>query len=58
MQKIDERTLSKEQQQVLKVFKGELDQAEIKGIDLNDLYILEQGTRKAGAKKYSLNITE
>ncbi|GHR21716.1 hypothetical protein VN0448_11010 [Helicobacter pylori] len=51
MQKIDERTLSKEQQQVLKVFKGELDQAEIKGIDLNDLYILEQGTRKAGAKK-------
>ncbi|GAA7121695.1 hypothetical protein HpCHN48_07320 [Helicobacter pylori] len=41
LQKIDERTLSKEQQQVLKVFKGELDQAEIKGIDLNDLYILE-----------------
>ncbi|MGL2539487.1 DUF3519 domain-containing protein [Helicobacter pylori] len=38
-------------QQVLKVFKGELDQTEIKGIDLNDLYILEQGTRHAGAKK-------
>ncbi|GAA9426782.1 hypothetical protein BTM430_03600 [Helicobacter pylori] len=36
---------------LLKVFKGELDQAEIKGIDLNDLYILEQGTRHAGAKK-------
>ncbi|WP_219036300.1 DUF3519 domain-containing protein [Helicobacter pylori] len=51
LQKIDESKLSKEQQQVLKVFKGELDQAEIKGIDLNDLYILEQGTRKAGAKK-------
>ncbi|WP_341533915.1 DUF3519 domain-containing protein, partial [Helicobacter pylori] len=51
LQKIDESTLSKEQQQVLKVFKGELDQAEIKGIDLNDLYILEQGTRHAGAKK-------
>ncbi|WRD12381.1 DUF3519 domain-containing protein [Helicobacter pylori] len=33
------------------MFKGELDQAEIKGIDLNDLYILEQGTRHAGAKK-------
>ncbi|WP_025288264.1 DUF3519 domain-containing protein [Helicobacter pylori] len=33
------------------MFKGELEQAEIKGIDLNDLYILEQGTRKAGAKK-------
>ncbi|WRA03905.1 DUF3519 domain-containing protein [Helicobacter pylori] len=33
------------------MFKGELDQAEIKGIDLNDLYILEQGSRHAGAKK-------
>ncbi|GHP60526.1 hypothetical protein JP0045_14350 [Helicobacter pylori] len=51
MQKIDESKLTKEQQQVLKVFKGELEQTEIKGIDLNDLYILEQGTRKAGAKK-------
>nr|WP_228839838.1 DUF3519 domain-containing protein [Helicobacter pylori] len=43
--------MTKEQQQVLKVFKGELDQTEIKGIDLNDLYLLEQGTRHAGAKK-------
>ncbi|WP_232729497.1 DUF3519 domain-containing protein, partial [Helicobacter pylori] len=51
LQKIDESKLTKEQQQVLRVFKGELDQAEIKGIDLNDLYILEQGTRHAGAKK-------
>ncbi len=51
LQKIDESKLTKEQQQVLKVFKGELDQAEVKGIDLNDLYILEQGTRHAGAKK-------
>ncbi len=51
LQKIDESKLTKEQQQVLKVFKGELDQATIKGIDLNDLYILEQGTRHAGAKK-------
>ncbi|WP_156581478.1 DUF3519 domain-containing protein, partial [Helicobacter pylori] len=51
LQKIDESKLTKEQQQVLKVFKGELDQAEIKGIDLNDLYFLEQGTRHAGAKK-------
>ncbi|WQY14915.1 DUF3519 domain-containing protein [Helicobacter pylori] len=51
LQKIDESTLTKEQQQVLKVFKGELDQTEIKGIDLNDLYTLEQGTRHAGAKK-------
>ncbi|NGP15070.1 DUF3519 domain-containing protein [Helicobacter pylori] len=50
LQKIDESKLTKEQQQVLKVFKT-LDQAEIKGIDLNDLYILEQGTRHAGAKK-------
>ncbi len=51
MQKIDESKLTKEQQQVLKVFKGELDQAEIKGIDLNDLYILEQGSRNVGARK-------
>ncbi|WP_157808155.1 DUF3519 domain-containing protein, partial [Helicobacter pylori] len=51
LQKIDESKLTKEQQQVLKVFKGGLDQTEIKGIDLNDLYILEQGTRHAGAKK-------
>ncbi|WP_033773721.1 DUF3519 domain-containing protein, partial [Helicobacter pylori] len=51
LEKIDESKLTKEQQQVLKVFKGELDQTEIKGIDLNDLYILEQGTRHAGAKK-------
>ncbi|WP_172635472.1 DUF3519 domain-containing protein [Helicobacter pylori] len=47
----DESKLTKEQQQVLKVFKGELDQTEIKGIDLNDLYILEQGSRNAGTKK-------
>ncbi len=51
LQKIDESKLAKEQKQVLKVFKGELDQTEIKGIDLNDLYILDQGTRHAGAKK-------
>ncbi|TPH84822.1 DUF3519 domain-containing protein, partial [Helicobacter pylori] len=51
LQKIDESKLTKEQQQVLKVFKGELDQTTIKGIDLNDLYILEQGSRNAGAKK-------
>ncbi|EKE93553.1 hypothetical protein OUQ_1280, partial [Helicobacter pylori R055a] len=51
LQKIDESKLTKEQKQVLKVFKGELDKGEIKGIDLNDLYILEQGSRHAGAKK-------
>ncbi|MGL2871445.1 DUF3519 domain-containing protein [Helicobacter pylori] len=51
LQKIDESKITKEQKQVLKVFKGELDQAEIKKIDLNDLYNLEQGTRHAGAKK-------
>ncbi|BDO46484.1 DUF3519 domain-containing protein [Helicobacter pylori] len=33
------------------MFKGELDQATIKGIDLNDLYLLEQGSRNAGARK-------
>ncbi|WP_309126809.1 DUF3519 domain-containing protein, partial [Helicobacter pylori] len=33
------------------MFKGELDKSEIKKIDLNDLYILDQGTRNATAKK-------
>ncbi|GAA7451908.1 hypothetical protein ckin116_05190 [Helicobacter pylori] len=33
------------------MFNGELDQSEIKKIDLNDLYILEQGSRNAGARK-------
>ncbi|WP_434059344.1 DUF3519 domain-containing protein [Helicobacter pylori] len=51
LQKIDESKLTKEQQQVLKVFNGELDQTEVKGIDLNDLYLLEQGSRNAGARK-------
>ncbi len=51
LQKIDESKLTKEQQQVLRVFKGELDQTEIKGIDLNDLYILDQGTRQPSTKK-------
>ncbi|WP_202951412.1 DUF3519 domain-containing protein [Helicobacter pylori] len=51
LQKIDESKLTKEQQQVLKVFKGELDQTEIKEIDLKDLYLLEQGSRNAGARK-------
>ncbi|WRD52067.1 DUF3519 domain-containing protein [Helicobacter pylori] len=51
LQKIDESKLTKEQQQVLKVLKGELDKGEIKKIDLNDLYILEQGSRNAGSRK-------
>ncbi|WRC70832.1 DUF3519 domain-containing protein [Helicobacter pylori] len=51
LQKIDESKLTKEQQKVLKVFKGELDKGEIKEIDLKDLYILEQGSRNAGARK-------
>ncbi|GAA9338103.1 hypothetical protein TH0460_14670 [Helicobacter pylori] len=51
LQKIDESKLTKEQQQVLKVFKGELDKGEIKKIDLNDLYLLEQGSRHATTKK-------
>ncbi|WQR83741.1 DUF3519 domain-containing protein [Helicobacter pylori] len=51
LQKIDESKLTKEQQQVLKVFKGELDNGEIKKIDLSDLYILDQGTRHATTKK-------
>ncbi len=48
---IDEKTLTDEQKEVLKVFKGELDSAIIKGRDLEDLYWLESGARKHGAKK-------
>ncbi|WQY30531.1 DUF3519 domain-containing protein [Helicobacter pylori] len=33
------------------MFKGELDSAVIKGIDLEDLYLLESGAKKHGAKK-------
>ncbi|GAA9934074.1 hypothetical protein VN0866_10740 [Helicobacter pylori] len=43
--------LPKEQQQVLKAFKGELDSAIIKGRDLEDLYLLESGAKKHGVKK-------
>ncbi len=43
--------LSKEQQQVLKAFKGELDSTIIKGRDLEDLYLLESGAKKHGVKK-------
>ncbi|GAA7539466.1 hypothetical protein HpBHB29_11160 [Helicobacter pylori] len=51
LQNIDESKLSKEQQEVLKVFKGELDSTIIKGRDLEDLYLLESGAKKHGAKK-------
>ncbi|QQW71299.1 DUF3519 domain-containing protein [Helicobacter pylori] len=51
LEKIDETKLTKEQQKVLKVFKGELAQAEIKGVDLDDLYLLESGAKRHGAKK-------
>ncbi|GAA7216538.1 hypothetical protein BD0076_05470 [Helicobacter pylori] len=33
------------------MFKGELDKGEVKEINLNDLYLLEQGTRHATTKK-------
>ncbi len=48
---IDEKTLTEEQKEVLKVFKGELDSAIIKGRDLEDLYLLEIGAKYHGAKK-------
>ncbi|GAA7893205.1 hypothetical protein BTM306_15100 [Helicobacter pylori] len=41
---------------LLKVFKGELDSTIIKGRDLEDLYLLESGAKKHGAKK-NLNKT-
>ncbi len=48
---IDEKTLTDEQKEVLKVFKGELDSAIIKGRDLEDLYWLESGAKYHGSKK-------
>ena len=48
---IDTSTLTKEQQEILKVFLGEKSQASIKGKDLKDIHTLEQGSRKKGAKK-------
>ncbi len=48
---IDTSTLTKEQQEVLKVFLGEKSQTSIKGKDLKDIHTLEQGSRKKGAKK-------
>ncbi|WP_240461805.1 DUF3519 domain-containing protein, partial [Helicobacter pylori] len=48
---IDEKTLTEEQKEVLKVFKGELDSAIIKDRDLEDLYLLEAGAIRHGTKK-------
>ncbi|AFI03831.1 PBECR2 nuclease fold domain-containing protein [Helicobacter cetorum] len=51
LEKIDTSKLTKEQLDVLKVFKGELDETILKGRDLNDLYTLEKGSKKHGAIK-------
>ena len=48
---INTSTLTKEQQEILKVFLGEKSQTSIKGKDLKDIHTLEQGSRKKGAKK-------
>ncbi|HJF82882.1 PBECR2 nuclease fold domain-containing protein [Helicobacter pullorum] len=48
---IDTSTLTKERQEILKVFLGEKSQTSIKGKDLKDIHTLEQGSRKKGAKK-------
>ena len=49
--KIDTRTLTQEQQEVLKVFKGQIPSTNIQGKDLSDIYTLERGSRQQGARK-------
>ncbi|WP_281746794.1 hypothetical protein [Helicobacter suis] len=49
--KIDTTKLNPEQQEILKVFKGEIPSTTIVGKDLKDLYRLETGSRKTGARK-------
>ncbi|WP_163534141.1 hypothetical protein [Helicobacter suis] len=49
--KIDTTKLNPEQQEILKVFKGEIPSTTIVGKDLKDLYRLETGSRKIGARK-------
>lgn len=51
LEKIDVGKLNAEQKEILSVFKGEKDQATLQGKDINDLYSLESGSRKKGAKK-------
>ena len=49
--KIDTSILTQEQQEVLKVFKGQIPSTSIQGKDLNDIYTLERGSRQQGARK-------
>ena len=49
--KIDTSTLTQEQQEVLKVFKGQIPSTSIQGKDLSDIYTLERGSRQQGARK-------
>ncbi len=51
LEKIDPNKLNAEQREILSVFKGEKDQAILHGKDINNLYSLESGSRKKGAKK-------
>lgn len=51
LNEIDTSKLTAEQNEILRVFKGELPSANVQGKDLNDIHILESGSRKKGAKK-------
>ncbi|WP_104639978.1 PBECR3 domain-containing polyvalent protein, partial [Helicobacter bizzozeronii] len=51
LKKIDPSTLNPEQQEILKVFKGEIPSSRLQGKDLQELYTLETGSRKIGARK-------
>ncbi|EPU6443779.1 PBECR2 nuclease fold domain-containing protein, partial [Campylobacter upsaliensis] len=51
LDEVDESKLSKDQKELLRLFKGEIKSVKIQIKDLKDIYTLNQGSRKEGAKK-------
>ncbi|EJC0907169.1 DUF3519 domain-containing protein [Campylobacter upsaliensis] len=51
LDEVDESKLSEDQKELLRLFKGEIKSVKIQIKDLKDIYTLNQGSRKDGAKK-------
>ncbi|EAK1591870.1 DUF3519 domain-containing protein, partial [Campylobacter upsaliensis] len=51
LDEVDESKLSEDQKELLRMFKGEIKSVKIQIKDLKDIYTLNQGSRKEGAKK-------
>ncbi|EAK9972075.1 DUF3519 domain-containing protein, partial [Campylobacter upsaliensis] len=51
LDEVDESKLSEDQKELLRLFKGEIKSVKIQIKDLKDIYTLNQGSRKEGAKK-------